>query len=173
MLLFILVILLPSSPHPIFSRSHSQPEVDLSRPPELQPHKRVNVSVPTGAAVRLHCTVRNVENQAVSWIRLSDYQILTNGLTTFTTDKRFSLLHALGGAEWTLQIQAVKHEDQGGYQCQAATASGVRTLTSWLWVNKPSASILGSREKHVNIGNSVTITCELRDKVKEPEFIFW
>ena len=31
--------------------------------------------------------VNNVENEAVSWIRLSDYRILTNGLITFTTDK--------------------------------------------------------------------------------------
>ena len=62
---------------------------------------------------------------------------------------------------------------QGGYQCQAATASGVRTLSSWLWVNKPSASILGSREKHVNLGDSVTITCELRNNVRQPEFVFW
>ena len=43
--------------------------------------------------------VNNVENEAVSWIRLSDYRILTNGLITFTTDKvpssencRFSLV---------------------------------------------------------------------------------
>ena len=36
--------------------------------------------------------VNNVENEAVSWIRLSDYRILTNGLITFTTDKVPSLL---------------------------------------------------------------------------------
>jgi len=173
MFLLIIACLLPSSSHPIFSRSHSQPEVDLSRPPELQPHNQMNISVPTGAAIRLHCTVTNVENQAVSWIRLSDYQILTNGLKTFTTDRRFSLLHSQGGSEWTLQIKSVNHKDQGGYQCQAATTSGVRTLTSWLWVNKPSVSILGSREKHVNIGNSVTITCQLMNNVKEPEYVFW
>lgn len=56
---------------------------------------------------------------------------------------------------------------------QAATASGVKTLTSWLWVNKPSASILGSREKHVNLGASVTIVCELRDSLVTPQFVFW
>jgi len=168
-----LAIIISSSSNPLFSRSHSQPDVDLSRPPELLPHHQVNISVPTGAAVRLHCTVTNVENQAVSWIRLSDYQILTNGLKTFTTDRRFSLLHSPGGSEWTLKIQSVKPRDQGGYQCQAATPSGVRTLSSWLWVNKPTASILGSREKHVNLGDSVTITCELRDNVGQPEFVFW
>ena len=56
---------------------------------------------------------------------------------------------------------------------QASTSSGVKTLTSWLWVNKPSASILGSREKHVTLGASVTITCELRDTVRAPQYVFW
>ena len=49
----------------------------------------------------------------------------------------------------------------------------MKTLTSWLWVNKPSASILGSREKHVNLGDSVTIVCELRDSLVTPQFVFW
>ena len=37
--------------------------------------------------VQFAVQVNNVENEAVSWIRLSDYRILTNGLITFTTDK--------------------------------------------------------------------------------------
>ena len=59
---------------------------------------------------------------------------------------------------------------------QASTASGVKTLTSHLLVNRPSASILGSREKHVNLGDPVTITCELRDTAPDggrPGFVFW
>merc|ERR1719474_1290789 len=102
MLIFLLIIS-PLFSNPMFSRSHSQPEVDLSRPPELIAPARVNISAPTGATIRLHCSVTNVENQAVSWIRLQDYKILTNGLQTFTTDRRFSLLHTSGGSDWTLQ----------------------------------------------------------------------
>ena len=34
--------------------------------------------------------------------------------------------------------------------------TGVRTLSSWLWVHQPSAAILGSREKHVDLGDSVS-----------------
>ena len=60
----------------------------------------------------------NVENRAVSWIRLSDYQILTNGLRTFTGDKRFKLLHSPGSSEWTLELLSVTEKDEGGYQCQ-------------------------------------------------------
>ena len=60
----------------------------------------------------------NVENRAVSWIRLSDYQILTNGLRKFTGDKRFKLLHSVGSSEWTLELVSVSEKDEGGYQCQ-------------------------------------------------------
>lgn len=71
--------------------------------------------------MRLHCSVTNVEDSGVSWIRLSDYQILTNGLTTFTTDRRFKLLHTPGGAEWTLELLSVMEKDEGGYQCQVSS----------------------------------------------------
>ena len=109
----------------------------------------------------------------ISWIRLSDYRILTNGLVTFTTDDRFRVVHKPGGKEWTLQISGVQSRDQGKYQCQAATTTGIRTISSWLRVTQPTAHILGSREKHVNLGDSVTISCELRDTVGTPEFVFW
>ena len=56
---------------------------------------------------------------------------------------------------------------------QAATTTGIRTLVSRLSVTQPRATILGSREKHVNLGDAVTISCELRDNVGTPEFVFW
>ena len=36
---------------PVFSRSHSQPDVDLSRPPEIRLHHQANLSVATGADI--------------------------------------------------------------------------------------------------------------------------
>ena len=78
----------------------------------------------------------------ISWIRLSDYRILTNGLITFTADDRFSVLHNPDGNEWTLQISGVQSRDQGVYQCQAATATGIRTISTMLKVHRPKASIL-------------------------------
>ena len=46
-------------------------------------------------------------------------------------------------------------------------------MSSWLWVIEPSAKILGSREKYVNLGKGVTISCELRDNVNQPQYAFW
>ena len=56
---------------------------------------------------------------------------------------------------------------------QAATTTGIRTLVTRLAVTRPRATILGSREKHVQLGDSVTVSCELRDNVGTPEFVFW
>ena len=56
---------------------------------------------------------------------------------------------------------------------QAATTTGIRTLMTRLAVTRPRATILGSREKHVQLGDSVTVSCELRDNVGTPEFVFW
>ena len=188
----ILINLTSLSTVPLFSRSHVQPQVDLSLPATLSSSSTIpgNLTVALGTTARLHCTVTNVEQEAVSmtllnivpnlsnllqisWIRLSDYRILTNGLITFTADDRFTVLHKPGGNEWTLQISGVQARDQGEYQCQAATTTGIRTISSWLRVTQPRASILGSREKHVNLGDSVTISCELRNSVGTPEFVFW
>ena len=109
----------------------------------------------------------------MSWIRLHDYHILTNGLVTFSTDNRFSVVHRRGSNDWSLQIVSVQPRDEGEYQCQVATVTGVRTLSAHLSVARPHASILGSRDKHVEQGGRVTLTCELRDSPARPEFVFW
>ena len=61
----------------------------------------------------------------------------------------------------------------GDYQCQVATATGIRILLTRLVVTQPRATIIGSREKHVNLKDVVRISCELRDSVGPPEFVFW
>lgn len=160
----------PGSPL-LLSTSASYLGTRLRFPKLRQPS--YNVSVPLGAAARLPCTVTNVEHQAISWIRLSDYRILTNGLITFTADDRFSVLHGQDSSEWSLRITGVQPRDSGEYQCQAATTTGIRTLVTRLAVTQPRATILGSREKHVQLGDSVTVSCELRDNVGAPEFVFW
>ena len=109
----------------------------------------------------------------ISWLRLSDYHILSTGLNTYSRDSRHSVLHSPKRSVWTLQIRGVQPRDQGEYQCQAATSTGVRTISYWLVVHRPRAVIMGSKEKHINVGDSVTISCELRDSASQPEFVFW
>ena len=121
----------------------------------------------------MHCSVSNVEQLTISWIRLSDFHILSIGMLLYSRDSRYTVLHSPNRAIWTLQIRGVEERDEGEYQCQAATSTGLRTIKYWLEGHKPRAAILGSRDKHVNLGHSISITCELRDSVAQPEAVFW
>ena len=132
-----------------------------------------NHSHPVGSTALLHCQINNVEQLLISWIRVSDYHIVSTGLSVFSSDRRYLVLHHPTSSVWTLIIKGVQEQDEGEYLCQAATSTGVRTIRYWLEVHRPRAAILGSREKHVTLGQSITITCELRDTVTEPEAVFW
>ena len=40
----------------------------------------------------------------VSWVRLSDWHILTNGVVSYTKDDRISVLYREGSFDWILQV---------------------------------------------------------------------
>ena len=83
------------------------------------------------------------------------------------------MLHGQDSSEWSLMITGVESRDQGEYQCQAATTTGITSLVISLLVTQPRATILGSQEKHVNLGDSVQISCQLTDNTAAPYFVFW
>lgn len=56
--------------------------------------------------------------QQVSWIRRRDFQLLTVGLSTYSSDDRFLVEHARHMGHWSLRIKAVRDEDKGLYECQ-------------------------------------------------------
>ncbi|XP_075167715.1 uncharacterized protein LOC142239842 [Haematobia irritans] len=96
------------------------------------------VTTQIGATALLPCTVHQigegVELQGpnsetrqsstiilVSWIRRKDYHLLTVGLTTYSSDERFSTSHLKHTEDWTLQIKFVQQRDAGIYECQIST----------------------------------------------------
>lgn len=54
----------------------------------------------------------------VSWIRRRDFQLLTVGLSTYSSDDRFLVEHARHMGHWSLRIKSVRDEDKGLYECQ-------------------------------------------------------
>lgn len=56
----------------------------------------------------------------ISWVRRRDWHILTSGMFTYTNDERFTVLHAEGSDDWTLQIKYVQKRDNGTYECQVS-----------------------------------------------------
>lgn len=54
----------------------------------------------------------------VSWIRRKDFQLLTVGLSTHSSDKRFLVEHTRHMGHWSLRIKSVREDDRGLYECQ-------------------------------------------------------
>lgn len=76
-----------------------------------------------GADVILSCSVENLGDRMVFWIRNFDLQILTAGLLTFSSDARFKVNHenSIDENDWSLLITNVKKQDSGIYECQINT----------------------------------------------------
>lgn len=66
------------------------------------------------------CTKRQPlsPSRQVSWIRRQDFQLLTVGLSTYSSDERFQVEHTRHMGHWSLRIKAVREDDRGLYECQ-------------------------------------------------------
>ncbi|ROT67148.1 Neuronal cell adhesion molecule [Penaeus vannamei] len=107
----------------------------------------------------------------VSWIRRWDWHILTTGIYTYTKDMRFRVLHPEGSDDWTLQLKYVETKDNGTYECQMYTGTGVLSQFVNLHVNTPRAVVLGPQELHVQEGDTITLVCVIQQS--KPPFVFW
>ncbi|XP_068243636.1 zwei Ig domain protein zig-8-like [Palaemon carinicauda] len=112
-----------------------------------------------------------IRRSIVSWIRRSDWHILTTGTYSYTTDVRFNVLHKEGSDDWTLQLKYVDTRDNGTYECQSYTGTGVVSKYVNLHVSKPRATIHGPTELHVQEGETVTLVCVIQQS--KPPFVFW
>ena len=77
--------------------------------PEFSPGFPTNVTVQRESSAFLDCPVSNpgdrpVSYPLISWVRIRDWHILTNGLVRFTTDDRFNVLYKEGSFNWVLQV---------------------------------------------------------------------
>ena len=70
----------------------------------------------------------------VSWVRGRDIRLLTIGLITYTSDKRFVSSNPARGQDWFLKIHYTRKQDAGSYLCQVSTSPPI-TRTVYLHVN--------------------------------------
>ncbi|XP_022659850.1 uncharacterized protein LOC111249795 isoform X2 [Varroa destructor] len=163
----------------------------------------VNITGQLGATVYLHCVVHRRAQKTVTWLRRSDYHILTVGLHTYTTDNRFSASSArvLRGTvpgyetlgmptatlnadglqrslpddpeDWMLQIRGVAKADAGEYECQINTQLPLISAHITLNVLAPHASIVEAPELYVNSGSTIALTCVIHDCPQPLTHIFW
>ena len=62
-----------------------------------------------GEDIRLSCSISNLGNRTVSWVRYRDIHLLTAGKDSYTDDKRFFAHHSIMTNTWQLRIKNVTH----------------------------------------------------------------
>ncbi|XP_043240999.1 obscurin-like protein 1, partial [Amphibalanus amphitrite] len=121
----------------------------------------------TNQPAHLHCQVANLGDRSVSWLRARDLHILTTGLFTFTTDKRFVAFNT--GTTWTLKLLAPRVNDSGAYLCQVSTEPRI-SQSFTLIVKESRAYIASNRELFVKAGSSISLSCTLTHNISQ---LYW
>ncbi|KAG7301805.1 hypothetical protein JYU34_014834 [Plutella xylostella] len=144
----------------------------LHREPSLN-STREDVPVQLGGVAFLHCPVRDLGERGISWVRRRDWHIISSGLFMYTNDERFQVLHSEGSDDWILQIKYVQKRDNGTYECQVSTGSGVLSRQVALHIVVPEAFILGADEHHVDAGSDISLVCIIEKSPVPPQYVFW
>ncbi|KAF2358102.1 Immunoglobulin I-set [Trinorchestia longiramus] len=132
-----------------------------------------NVTAQIGGAAFLPCRVGHLGDRQISWIRSRDWHVLTSGNDLYTADPRFSVLHEPGTQDWTLHIKYATPRDNGTYECQVSTGTGIISLFVNLRVVTPEAHIPGRGQYHVNKGSPIILTCVISKSPTPPHYVFW
>ncbi|XP_071542786.1 lachesin-like isoform X2 [Panulirus ornatus] len=133
----------------------------------------VNVKAQLGYTAFLPCSVRMIGDKQISWIRRRDWHVLTSGVLTYTNDERFSITHRDGADDWTLSIKYLQARDNGTYECQISTGTGIVSQFVNLNVIVPEAFILGNSEYHVETGSPINLFCIIEQTPIPPHVVYW
>ncbi|XP_043280676.1 zwei Ig domain protein zig-8-like [Venturia canescens] len=117
-----------------------------------------NVTTAVGQTAFLHCRVHQRGDKEVSWMRKRDMHILSAGISTYTSDLRFQVIHPDKSENWTLQIKSPQKRDSGTYECQVSTEPKM-FLNYTLNVVDAKARIIGLSDIYIKTGSSLTLTC--------------
>ncbi|XP_068146298.1 uncharacterized protein dpr13 isoform X2 [Drosophila tropicalis] len=129
------------------------------------------VTTQIGATAHVPCTVHHIGEGVVSWIRKKDYHLLTVGLTTYSSDERFSATHLKHSEDWTLQIKFVQQRDAGVYECQVSTHPPTSIFLHLSVVAR--AEISGPPIRYLTPGSTLRLQCRVVQNTEASEFIFW
>ncbi|XP_066974916.1 uncharacterized protein [Macrobrachium rosenbergii] len=140
--------------------------------PYFDPSSPTNISAQLGMHAFLPCTIRNLNNNSISWIRSRDSHILTVDRYTFIADERFQAWHEEDTETWTLQVKYVQERDAGRYECQISTEPKMSHFVHFHVVT-PLVHIPGGPDIYVKSGSTVTLKCIISGALILPEYIFW
>lgn len=130
-----------------------------------------NVTFQVSKTAYLHCSIRQLGDRVVSWVRQKDLHILTVGKYTYTTDQRFTSIHMDNSDDWTLEIRDTRKKDSGVYECQVSTEPKM-SLAIQLNIIVVEAYISEGPILYIKSGSPVNLTCHVKDQVGTV-FLFW
>ncbi|CAL1296809.1 unnamed protein product [Larinioides sclopetarius] len=118
-----------------------------------------NVTVPISRDAVLQCTVQDIENYKVAWIKMDTQTLLTIHKHVITRDKRIRVTN--NNLQWNLHISKVEEKDKGYYMCQINTEPMVSQL-GYLDVMVPPTIIESSTSSDTVIEerSKVSLRCE-------------
>ncbi|KAI8042447.1 hypothetical protein M5D96_003760 [Drosophila gunungcola] len=125
-----------------------------------------------GGLAILPCVVKVNSPATVSWIRRKDFQLLTVGLSTHSSDKRFLVEHTRHMGHWSLRIKAVREEDRGFYECQLSIYP-TQSIVIELKIVEAVAEISSAPELHIDETSTLRLECKLKRATENPAFVFW
>ncbi|XP_071521642.1 junctional adhesion molecule-like [Panulirus ornatus] len=140
--------------------------------PSPQPQ---NITVHQNTVAYLPCTVNQLGDKSVSWVRQRDADILTVDRYTFVRDDRLTVHFtpdATDTGTWTLVIKYVQERDAGTYECQISTEPKMSMLVH-LNVIVPQVEVTGAADKYVRSGSTARLECKVSSTVQLPDYIFW
>ncbi|KAK7085339.1 hypothetical protein SK128_014158 [Halocaridina rubra] len=121
-------------------------------------HAQTHATV--GKTVYLTCIVKNLHNYTVSWVRARDIHLLTAGVTTYTSDNRFSAVNPVGGDHWMLRLRHARPSDAGTYLCQVSVSPPI-SVPITLTVSEAVASVRPGTDVYLKVGSKVVLICEV------------
>jgi len=155
----------------LYDTATPNPTGSLSGPYFLQETASTVTGI-RGKTTFLVCSIRNLANYTVSWVRHSDSHPLTIGGYTYTPDSRFTSVHKPSSENWVLEIRDTKPSDKGIYECQIST-SPIRSLQYQLEISDSLTEILGSRERHLDKGSPFNISCRVLSYQQSIPYVLW
>uniref|UniRef100_A0A182Q6S7 Ig-like domain-containing protein n=1 Tax=Anopheles farauti TaxID=69004 RepID=A0A182Q6S7_9DIPT len=127
------------------------------------------VTAQRGGTALLPCNVISQSSALVSWIRRQDFQLLTVGLSTYSSDDRFLVEHLRHLGHWALRIKSVRTEDEGLYECQLSVHP-VQSVFVELKVVEAAAEIVGAPDLHIDEGSTLRLECKLQRATENPAY---
>ncbi|XP_071550357.1 uncharacterized protein [Panulirus ornatus] len=156
-----------------------------------------SVTVREGQTARLPCVVLHLNDRAVTWLRRRDLHILTTGHHTYSADDRFQVVHSPGSNQWTLVVRYAQLRDSGIYECQVNadpkisrpitlnvynSSQPISVRKTKVFVANNTAStrdghlrveILGPRERYIEEGSSLTLSCLVTSSFGPSTLVYW